>query len=361
MHDMQGAPRHPTFGDYTLQVKLGGGGQGEVWRAQRPDGSLVALKLIPLSLAVEHANRLRQRVDHEVRALQAVSHPTIVKALETGERHERLYVAFELIDGQNANDALRAAMPPTADDCSTFLSGLAPGVDAVHRSGLIHRDIKPHNIVLRRSDWASPVLVDFGYVRVDGATTLTDTGVVVGTTSYIAPEVLKDPGSASTRSDQWSLGRVVLETLTVAFGHDLDTFDGNADMLDACALNAPSACQAIRKALATVPDDRYESIEELSEKFHDALIADGLIERKVPTHNRVDPRRHGESLRDYLVRLGCTIAIDLRPTGCLWFFGDHDLLAAAQKSLTPQVNIAFARNGGRATDRQPAWWTKDLG
>lgn len=351
--------RRRSIGGFTLETRLGGGGQGSVYRARSKDGEFVALKLLPLEFDNELAEEMRCRVRREFDALNRVRDPGIVRVLEEGETGDYLYVAFELIDGENLDTALSAPMPPAVDDCLLLLEGIAPGLDMVHGADLIHRDLKPSNIVLRGGSWSSPVIVDFGYAKEREASTLTVTGLAVGTPQYMAPEVFVKPSACSPRSDQFSLARVVTEALTVAFGLDLSDFSNHNEMLEILDSEAPSSCATLATGLSPTPADRFSSITEFARSFRDSMLDDQLI--TVPSDaSRSAPRwTVGESLRDYFERIGCEIAADKRPHGCLWILGDYELLNSVREHLMEHgIQFSFAQHGGKASRHRPAWYTK---
>ncbi|MES2177830.1 MAG: serine/threonine-protein kinase [Gemmatimonadota bacterium] len=353
------SPRRKSVGRFTLESILGRGAQGEVWRAKSDDGDFVALKLFPLGFDEDRVNDLRRRVSREVTALKGVENAAIVKALEMGEDGDQLFVAYELIDGEDLHVALRAPMPPSTADCLSLLKGLAPGLDAIHSAGLLHRDLKPSNIVLRGRSWSAPVIVDFGYVKQVAASRLTMTGFAVGTSGYLAPEVSADPKNCSVASDQWSLAQVITEVLTVALAMNLTDFTTSEEMRTACEDDAPNASAILATAGHSQPTQRFSSVVAFADAFRAALIRDELIELSSEPATSVSDWSEEESLVAYFSRLGCQIAADKRPSGSLWIIGDFETLNAAANQLAPRgVALRFASGGGRATKYTSGWWTQ---
>jgi serine/threonine protein kinase len=167
-----------------------------------------------------------------VKALRAISHASVVRVLETGEHHEvtvravgAAWVAFEFVEGRNLVQIMKNA-PADPASILAMCKALCEALNEVHRQRIVHRDIKPENIILRGKRWAEPVLVDFGFAREVVASRLTRTGVAVGTSAYIAPEVQRDPRAVSPYSDQWSFARVVAELLLWSKRADPDLEQG---------------------------------------------------------------------------------------------------------------------------------------
>jgi hypothetical protein len=193
-------------GRYTLGAVLGRGSTATVHRAHDPvTEDAVAVKLFD---AVSPAVTDRHR--REVQVLTGLRHPGLVALRDSGTAGERLFVVMDLVEGSSLEDALLAA--PLAPDAVIELGArLADALAHVHDRGVVHRDVKPANILLDRS--GAPRLADFGIARIDGATRLTETGAVVGTAAYMAPEQVRG-GAVGPPADVYALGLVLLEALT---------------------------------------------------------------------------------------------------------------------------------------------------
>lgn len=356
---MASSPRLKSVGDYKLIRPLGIGGQGHVWRAKSPTAGVVALKLFKLPYDKGSTLDLRRRVKREFDALQQATHPNVATALDTGEDAENLYIAYELVDGSNVREALASAAPPSVDDCLAFAEAAASGLDHLHSQGIFHRDVKPDNIMLRNHRWGAPVLVDLGLAKPVDASRLTVTGLVVGTQNYLAPEVLGDPGAASPASDLWSFACVVGEVLLVAMDLDPADFEQFADRIEACEENAPACAKVLRRATSEVRK-RYSCTTEFAKALGGAARADGLAGNARGSPSSTLARQKRESLTAYFERMGCTIVSDRRAEGgCLWVFGEHALMRGVKQYLASQdIQLIFAKGGGRATGHRPAWFTK---
>ncbi|MFF4445168.1 serine/threonine-protein kinase [Streptomyces sp. NPDC001502] len=214
--DTSEAGRQLIDGRFELVAPLGSGGMGTVWRAR--DIALhreVALKEVrppdPATAAAQPdlADQLRQRAIREARALARLAHPHVVTIHHIVEPPEGAdghpWIVMELVQGGSLYDRLASGPMPTADVLRLGLDVLS-ALRAAHAEGVLHRDVKPANVLLRPS--GSAVLTDFGIAALHGSTALTSTGVLIGSPEYIAPERVRgEEGLAA--SDLWSLGMLL--------------------------------------------------------------------------------------------------------------------------------------------------------
>jgi serine/threonine protein kinase/tetratricopeptide (TPR) repeat protein len=200
------------FGDYELLEKLGSGGQGLVYRArQKSLNRTVALKVIGLGqlATTEHLKRFRL----EAQAAAKLDHPCIVPIHEVGEREGSCYFSMKFIDGGQLDEVARRK-PMSPRDAAELIAKLARAVHYAHEHGILHRDIKPGNILIDTN--GEPHLTDFGLARlVEGESTLTRTMDVLGTPSYMAPEqAVGNNAAVSKATDVYGLGAVLFQLLT---------------------------------------------------------------------------------------------------------------------------------------------------
>lgn len=190
---------------YRLDRVLGAGGMASVWLARDERlGRPVALKLLSDTLIADSA--YLRRFQREARLAAALSHPNLVRVYDFGGEGERPYLAMEYIEGETLAHHISAGAPVEFDTPS-LAQGLLAALEHIHAAGIIHRDIKPANVMVTRQ--GAVKVTDFGIAQPEDATRLTSTGLVVGTRSYMAPEVLRGE-PATPRSDLYSCG-VVLE------------------------------------------------------------------------------------------------------------------------------------------------------
>ncbi len=262
------------IGWYRIERRLGHGGMGAVYLADDTRlGRPVALKLLHAGDAGDDKRRERLRL--EARAAAALVHPNVatVHALENIDG--QLCIVSEYIPGRTAREWLDASGPFKVADAIAVARQVASGLDAAHQRGIIHRDLKPENILV--GDNRAVRILDFGIARTIDARPngqrLTDTGVVVGTPGYMAPEQLEgSPGDA--RSDVFALGTVLYELVTGTHPFQGRTASSTAarvltaDPVPLCSLNPlfpPELDAIVAKCLAKDPAGRYEGAAALAE------------------------------------------------------------------------------------------------
>jgi serine/threonine-protein kinase len=197
------------LGPYTLDSVIGEGGMGTVFRAVHRDATEpVALKVVREVLTRDET--YRRRLAHEARAAGEVQHHGLVPVLDVGEADGRSYIASAYVDGPSLDHRIEEDGPLTVEEAVGVVSDVASGLDALHDAGIVHRDVKPSNILLDPAGTA--LLTDFGLARGRAYTVLTRPGRVMGTLDYIAPELVRgEPASAA--SDLYALGCVAFECL----------------------------------------------------------------------------------------------------------------------------------------------------
>ncbi len=210
-----------TIGRYRIGRRLGAGGMGVVYEAvQEPTGRIVALKILA---AGYESHAMMSRFEHEAAALGRLRHPGIAQVYEAGLDSSRgptvPFIAMELVDGPSLLDFVAAESLDTSAVLGLFVK-VCDAVHHAHQRGVIHRDLKPGNILVDRTDdQAQPKILDFGIARITDADTLaltlqTQAGQLLGTVKYMSPEqAAGDPAEIDTRSDVYSLGVILYELL----------------------------------------------------------------------------------------------------------------------------------------------------
>lgn len=206
-------------GRYRLLDKIGEGGMAEVWRAK--DTALdrtVALKILRPQYSADPEFLARFR--HEARAAANLAHPNIVNVYDIGEADGRHYIVMEYVDGADLKELIRSSAPFSVERTVNLAMQIAAAVGHAHRAGIVHRDLKPQNILV--SGDGRVKVVDFGIARAMSAASVTETGVVLGTAHYLAPEqAAGQPVTPAT--DVYALGVVMYEMLTARTPFDADT------------------------------------------------------------------------------------------------------------------------------------------
>ena len=197
------------FGCYELRSLLGAGGMGEVYRAyDTVKGRAVAIKLLRPEFAADP--RFVERFRRESKLAARLQEPHIIPVHDWGEINNVLYIDMRLVEGRSVGDALRADGAFDPSRATSIVTQVAEALDAAHAAGLIHRDIKPDNIVLTSKDFA--YLVDFGIAHHGGDTGLTNVGSAVGSLAYMAPERFTGQGGPGV--DVYALACLLYECLT---------------------------------------------------------------------------------------------------------------------------------------------------
>ena len=247
------------LGPYRLIAPLGEGGMGIVFRANRTTGGVAALKVLRRELSADQT--FRRRFEREGRIAAQLDHPHLVEVVDAGEFEGVHYLASRFVDGETLADRLERDGPLPLPDFVRLAAELATGLDALHEAGLVHRDVKPSNVMLGREGAA---LTDFGLARGLADSVLTAPGRVVGTLDYLAPEVIRGQ-PAGAPADIYALGCLLYECLCgrPPFGSrpfaEAAVAHLSEEPLDPCATRGdtpPAFWEALRHGLAKDPAQR---------------------------------------------------------------------------------------------------------
>ncbi len=266
------------FGQYELLELLGRGGMGEVYRARDTNTDrIVALKVLPAHLARDEV--FQQRFRREAQAASGVNDPHVVPIHGYGEIDGRLYLDMRLIEGENLGSLLAQRDTPLGPKLgAVVVEQVASALDSAHARGLVHRDVKPTNILI--SDREFVYLIDFGLARTAGETGLTTAGSTLGTLAYMAPERFNG-GQSDTRSDIYALTCVLYECLTGRRPYPSDSLEqqiaGHLVSTPPRPSDTDPALAAfdavIAKGMAKDPDRRYQTGRALAAAVRQALDA----------------------------------------------------------------------------------------
>ena len=311
------------LGHYEIQNAIGAGGMGEVYRARdtRLD-RIVALKILPTHLA-DRAD-LRQRFDREARAISSLNHPNICALYDIGSQNGTDFLVMEYLEGEPLS-ALIERGPLPSQDVLRIAIQIADALDKAHRQGLVHRDLKPGNVVITKN---GAKLLDFGLakLREDGviegvsgitrSTPLTGQGSIIGTIQYMSPEQLEGK-EADQRSDLFAFGVVLYEMAT---GKKAFEAGSQASLIAAILKEEPRPMSAVqpmtppalervvKQCLAKDPDDRWQTAGDLKRELGWIVQGGSQIGTPAPVAAR---RRRKLQLSWILTTISCLAALAL--------------------------------------------------
>src|SRR6266852_1484177 len=203
-----------TLGPYRLQDRLGEGGMGVVHLARDPEGRPVAVKVLHL-LGTEGANA-RRRLAREVETMRRVRSPYVAEVLDADVTGEYPYIVTRFVTGPTLDEMVRGRGPLSGQGLRRLAYGMSEALTAIHAAGVVHRDLKPGNVMLSDD---RPIVIDFGIAQAGDATRLTQTGLVMGTPGYLAPEVIEgQPSSPASDVHSWGSTMAFAATGHLPFG-----------------------------------------------------------------------------------------------------------------------------------------------
>jgi serine/threonine protein kinase len=264
------------FGRYRLLGLIGEGAMGKVYKAHDSViGRDVAIKILPIELGAEPG--YRERFRREAHTAARLTEPHIIPIHDTGEIDGHLYLVMPVIEGTDVHSLLKGHGPMSPQRAVTVITQLAAALDAAHQHGLVHRDIKPSNALITGDDFV--YLIDFGIAHDAAATRLTNTGMMVGTLAYMAPERFT-AGTADARADIYALACVLHECLTGTTPYPGDSIE--QQIAGHLTLDPPQPSildraipsgfdEVIATGMAKKPDQRYQNARDLATAAHHAV------------------------------------------------------------------------------------------
>ena len=267
-----------TVGRYEIIGELGRGAMGVVYKAKDPTiGRTVALKTMRLDVHGLDAAEMMRRFQNEARAAGVLSHPNIVTIYDAGERDGIFYIAMEFIEGTTLHELIAEHHILPTEDVIQYSRQICKGLDYAHSHGIVHRDVKPANIMITANGTVK--IMDFGIAKAGGS--MTSTGQVLGTPNYMSPEQVKGR-PLDGRSDLFSFGVILYEMLTGEkpfVGQNVTTIiykivnENPIAPRDLDVTVHPGLSAIVTRALAKSPEDRYQSGAELVRELENYKIA----------------------------------------------------------------------------------------
>ncbi|WP_228002995.1 serine/threonine-protein kinase [Nocardia australiensis] len=288
------------FGPYELRSLLGKGGMGEVYEAyDTVKDRVVAVKLLSEALAQDPAYQLRFR--RESQAAARLAEPHIIPIHDWGVIDSVLFIDMRLVPGVDLRALLREQGPLSAERAVAIVEQIAAGLDAAHAGGLVHRDVKPANILVTDADFA--YLVDFGIAHTEGDAAMTQVGMAVGSYTYMAPERF-DVGPVTGRADIYSLACVLHESLTGTTPFPV----ASMSVLVRAHLSEPPPRPSVQRAgippaldeviargMAKDPADRHPTATDLARAARAALSAAPVANTPTFVVRAPDPATFGQT------------------------------------------------------------------
>ncbi len=273
-----------TFGHYEVLEKIGRGGMSEVYKGRHTRlDRVVAIKILPASMATEAD--FRDRFEREARAVAALRHPNIVQVYDFGDIAGTYYMVMEYIAGKDLSSTIHEQGRLPLEQVVGILAGVSSALDYAHSLGIVHRDVKPSNVLLQATGQApiffTPILTDFGIAKMRGGdTAATKTGLMMGTLNYMAPEQIRSSGEVDGRADVYALGVMIYQMLVGRLPFEAD--NPGAMMLAHLQQPAPDpreylpelpsvVARAILRTLEKEPQNRFNTAGEFTAQMSQPL------------------------------------------------------------------------------------------
>jgi serine/threonine protein kinase len=333
-----------TVGDYQLLARLGEGGMGVVHLARKPGGDRVALKVLRPHIVGDH--EARSRLAREVNSLSRIRSRWVAEIVDADPWADIPFVATRYVPGLSLNDHVAEEGPIAAEDLWWFARCLADGLASVHEVGVLHRDVKPSNVLM---EGRTPILIDFGLARVADDPKLTHTGWLLGTPGYLAPEILHgDDATAASDVHSWAATVAFAATGNPPFGrgpsmaimdrvrrgeHDLTGLPDRLRDLVSAALDPEPARRPtlarIRELLSTpTSPPPVHAVTEDDDPFTLPLALAAHDDQQAPT---LIPPRHAPLLPSYPAPVSPVPS----PSDTRWLTDEVDLSPATERAGPP--------------------------
>ncbi|HEX5129173.1 MAG TPA: serine/threonine-protein kinase, partial [Usitatibacter sp.] len=264
------------LGRYKIVAEIGQGAMGVVYKAVDPIiDRTVAIKTINLNLSRQELEEYEARFQQEIKAAGRLNHPNIVTIYDVGKTDQVAYMAMEFLEGNELKDIIASGQLPTPEQVVDIIAQVADGLWFAHQQDIVHRDVKPSNIMVLSGGIAK--ITDFGIARLPNSAVKTMTGLILGSPRYMSPEQVIGK-SIDARSDIFSLGVVLYEALTGVAPFDGDNV--NAIMYATVNTTPPPPSQhnravpamldlIVAKAMAKLLEDRYQTVKELADDLRE--------------------------------------------------------------------------------------------
>jgi serine/threonine protein kinase len=342
-------PEMKKIGKYRILGVLGKGGMGIVYKARDPDIDRdVAIKTIRFDTLTdgEEKDQMMLRFVREARAAGKLSHPNIITIYDVGREKDITYIVMQCIDGQSLQALIDSGRTFSPQEIVDLLKPICDSLDYAHQNGIVHRDIKPGNIIIDES--GKPYLADFGVARVE-TSTLTQSGTTVGTLSYMSPEQVMGK-EVDSRSDIFALGIILYELLAGKkpfSGDNLSTIvykivNEDPPRLTEMNIDLPKGYEtAIQRALAKNAQDRYQNCGEMiADLENPAHLAEQTLAYEMTKNKNVTVEANRKPW--LFLALGILGLVILAGGSYMLFFQKPSLSSGLSSKAEPDQNDAIS-------------------
>jgi TolB-like protein/tRNA A-37 threonylcarbamoyl transferase component Bud32 len=353
---------------YDVERELGQGGMATVFLARDVKHERkVAIKVLHEDLAMAlGADRFRR----EIQIATSLSHPHILQLFDSGEADGQLYYVMPFVEGESLRDRINREKILPIEDALRITAEVASALDFAHRKNIIHRDIKPENILLQDGH---AVVADFGIARavhsMSTTAALTQTGVSLGTPTYMSPEQAFAEKDIDGRSDEYSLACVLYEMLT---GQPPFTGPNAQAIMARHSMAAVPSMQIVRntipdevedlvqRALAKSPADRFPTLAEFATELQECVIDHATVTRRIDRRTLARPVPQAQpSKRKYIIGAAAGALVLVVGVGAWWVFGKSESASAATGGLDPS-RVAVMYFDDVSPNRQLAYMADGL-
>jgi len=357
------------IGRYDVLRELGRGAMGVVYAAEdRLIGRAVAIKTIRFDTpeAGEDREQLIQRLHREAQAAGVLSHPGIVTVYDVGEQEDEAYIVMEFVDGKSAEDILASAEPLPPGKFLSILRGTAAAIDYAHGKGIIHRDIKPSNIMVCRDGTVK--IADFGIAKLTASNSLTRSGFVVGTPSYMSPEQAQGR-AVDGRSDQFSLAVVAFRMITGRLPFEGETLTALLTKIlwdepeyESTAMN-PMIRPVFKRALSKDPQLRFPTCCAFVRGLEEAIAAiDPSLPAAIASMTPLGAASTGFNAALAGSDSAAALPLDASryrpgtmPQPASWATPSRDMRGSAKSSQDARAPFAASENAAQTRKRKWLW------
>jgi formylglycine-generating enzyme len=342
----------PLSDRYEVKEEIGRGGFAVVHlgRDLRLDRPVAIKRLLPEAAAGPHGTRTVERFEREAQAIASLNHRNVLAVYDTDRDAEGRYIVMEYVEGGTLRDHLKATGPLPVPEAVELAVGICRGLASAHRKGVVHRDVKPANILLSHDEGKLvPKLTDFGLARAGGGSDVSMTGFGMGTPFYMAPEQRRDAKGVNHTADIFSVGKTLYELVTGQVPENVDPGE---------IPPPPELAEIIFRCIKTKSEERYFSVEDLARDLENLPDPQRSATRETPTGVNPCPScgRENTGTALFCVACGegltrdcpeCGVATSVNVSFCASCGTDIDAFSALSEALPRMADHTQKRRWSR--------------